>query len=154
MAVRLVFDNSSRVLADFSRQVEQVLEMGARVTQEEAVRAITTGAKTGRIYHRPRGIHQASAQGQAPANDEGNLAASIVIERPAPLRRRVVVGEHYGAILELRKNRPFLLPAFYRSVPLMRQRLRQLQSAGGWRSGRPLRRAVHYKSTVSPRRSV
>ncbi len=152
MAVRLVYDNSARVLADFERQVEGVLETGARITQQEAIRAITTGAKTGRVYQRPSGTHQASAKGEAPANDTGALVASITVERPGPLRRRVNVGEEYGAILELRKGRPFLLPSFYASVPIMRRMLRQIQSAGGWRPGRPLRRAVHYRSTVSPRR--
>lgn len=151
MSTRLVFDNSAQVLAAFTRQVEQVLETGARITQDEAVRAITTGSRSGRVYVRGSHSHQASARGEAPATDTGALAGSIEIERPAPLRRRVVVGETYGAILELRKGRPFLLPSFYRSVPAMRQMLRQIQSAGGWRSGRPLRRAIHYASTVSPR---
>lgn len=152
MGVRLVVDNRARVLAELERRVSDVLEVGARATQQEAIHAITTGGRSGRVYDRGGRVHQASAKGEAPANDLGNLAQSIIIERPGPLKRRVVVGEHYGAILELRKSRPFLLPAFYRSVPLMRQMLRAIQSAGGWRSGRPLRRAVHYRSTVSPRR--
>lgn len=151
MGTRLVFDNSAQVLAAFTQQVEAVLETGARITQEEAVRAITTGGRSGIVYIRGNKRHQASAKGEAPANDTGALAASIGIERPSRLRRRVIVGETYGAILELRKGRPFLLPSFYRSVPAMRQMLRQIQSNAGWRSHRPLRRAVHYQSKVSPR---
>lgn len=151
MGIRLVFDRSAQVLAELGRQVESILELGAQVTQQEAVQAIRSGGRSGRVYlHRGRS-HQASARGEAPANRDGDLADSITIERPSSTKRRVVVGEEYGAILELRKGRAFLLPAFYRSVPVMRARLRQLQRSGGWRSGRPLRRALHYRSQVSPR---
>lgn len=151
MGVVLVQDNSRQVLADFERQVSEVLELGARITHDEAVRAITTGGRSGRVYRKGNRVHQASTEGEAPANEEGNLAASVEILRPSPVRRVVVVGEHYGAILELRKGRPFLLPAFYRSVPAMRAQLRALQSRGGWRPGRPLRRQIHYRSQVRPR---
>ena len=144
-------DRSIQTLAQLETRVEQVLELGARITQQEARRSITTGGRSGRIYVKPSGIHQASARGEAPANETGALVASIVIERPSRLRRRVVVGEEYGAILELRKSRPFLLPAFYSSVGPMRSLLRQIQSAGGWRSYQPLRRSIHYSSKVRPR---
>lgn len=151
MGVRMLYNNSAQVLADFQREVTAVLELGATITQQEAVRAIQTGGRSGRIYIRGGRAHQASARGEAPASDTTRLEKSIQIERPSPNKRRVVVGEHYGAILELRKGRPFLLPAFYRSVPAMRSRLRSLQSRRGWRSHQPLRRQVHYSSTVRPR---
>ena len=147
MPVRLTMDRSIQTLAQLEAQVEHVLETGARITQEEARRAIQTGSRSGRLY----GSHRASAPGEAPANLTGDLAASIRIERPSRLRRRVVVDEPYGAILELRKSRPFLLPSFYRSVASMRALLRQIQGAGGWRSYQPLRRAIHYSSKVSPK---
>lgn len=153
MGVRLVYDGSRDILAAFEREVEAILEMGARATQEEAQRSIRTGSRSGRVYIRGGQAHQASAQGEAPANDTGTLADSIVIERPSKVRRRVVVGEPYGAILELRKGRPFLLPAFYASVPRMRAALRDLQRRGGWRSMRPLRRSIHYTSRTRGRKS-
>lgn len=151
MGVKLLYNNSAAVLADFQREVTAVLDLGATITQEEAVRSIQTGGRSGRIYVRGGRAHQASARGEAPASDTTKLETSITIERPSPTKRRVVVGESYGAILELRKGRPFLLPAFYRSVGPMRSRLRALQSRGGWRPGRPLRRQIHYTSTVRPR---
>jgi hypothetical protein len=147
MGVRLTMDRSIQTLAQLEARVEQVLELGASITQQEAVRSIQSGGRSGRIYDG----HQASAPGEPPANQTGALAASILIERPSRLRRRVTVGELYGAILELRKSRPFLLPAFYASVGPMRAMLRQIQSAGGWRSAQPLRRSIHYASKVRPR---
>lgn len=151
MGVKMLYNNSAAVLADFQREVTAVLELGATITQQEAVRSIQTGGRSGRIYVRRGRAHQASARGEAPASDTTKLESSITIERPSPTKRRVVVGERYGAILELRKGRPFLLPAFYRSVGPMRSRLRALQSRGGWRPGRPLRRQIHYASAVRPR---
>jgi hypothetical protein len=138
-------DRSIQTLAQLEERVEEVLELGATITQQEAIRSIESGGRSGRIY----GDHQASAPGEPPANDTGALVASILIERPSRLRRRVTVGEIYGAILELRRGRPFLLPAFYSSVGPMRAMLRQIQSAGGWRSSQPLRRSIHYSSKVS-----
>lgn len=151
MGVRLVFDHSRQVLAQVEREVEEILETGSRITQEEAAHAIQSGGRSGVIYKRTGGYHQASAKGEPPAEDTGALADSIQIERPSRTRRRVVVGEEYGAILELRKNRPFLLPAFYRSVAPMRAMLRQLQGRLGWQGGRPLRRVLHYSSKVRPK---
>lgn len=151
MAVRLIFDRSAQVLAMLERRIEDVLETGARITQEAAVRAITTGGRSGRVYIHRGHLHQASARGEAPANETGELAGSIVILRPSRTKRAVRVGAPYGAVLELRKGRPFLLPAFRSSIGPMRQRLRQIQSSVGWRGGRPLRRVLHYRSTVKPR---
>lgn len=56
-------------------------------------------------------LHRASAKGQAPATDTGNLANSI---QAKPINRflwEVAVGEEYGEILEERRDRPFLRPA-------------------------------------------
>lgn len=153
MGVRLVADNRAQVLAELERRVTAVLETGAVVCQQEAIHAIQTGPRSGIVYDRGDRIHQASAEGEAPASDTTALESSITIERPSPLRRRVVVGEDYGAILELRMNRPFLLPAFYVSVPIMRAMLRDIQRAGGWRAGRPLRRSIHYRSQATVRKT-
>lgn len=79
-----------------NRETRQALEnfrgKGARATNlatrelaemihEIVVESIRGGTKSGRIYKRynPARIHQASAPGQAPADDLGNLAASYTI---------------------------------------------------------------------------
>lgn len=53
------------------------LVRGTESVREEAVSLINTGAKTGRIYRRNGISHQASAPGQSPAADTGDLASKI-----------------------------------------------------------------------------
>lgn len=92
--------------------------------EAEAKLAIQTGPKTGKVYKRAgaKGTieHQASAPGEAPANEFGVLAGSIQTHPdadPTALEARVLVFAQYGAALELGREdgsiapRPFLRPA-------------------------------------------
>lgn len=67
--------------ADIGLKSAAVRALRSLVTpvETEAKRKVLSGPKTGRIYVRnnPRRVHQASAPGQAPANDTGRLVASI-----------------------------------------------------------------------------
>jgi hypothetical protein len=75
-----------------------------------------TGVKSGRAYNISRGgtpiIHIASAPGEAPARLTGRLANSI---KPKPGKDmweyRVGTASEYAQILEVKRNRPFLIPA-------------------------------------------
>jgi len=91
-----------------------VLEKAAHDVEARAKVSILSGAKTGRIY----GIHQASAPGEAPANEIGNLAAGIAVAPgPAPLSRIIASNAEYSERLEMGSPegtiapRPFLGPA-------------------------------------------
>ena len=53
------------------------LVRGTESIREEAVTLINTGAKTGRVYRRNGISHQASAPGESPAADTGDLASKI-----------------------------------------------------------------------------
>jgi phage gpG-like protein len=59
-------------------QSEPIAVLGrmAQGMADEMIRKIESPPKTGRIY----GTHQASAPGEPPANDTGELAASITVE--------------------------------------------------------------------------
>lgn len=72
------------------------------IVDQEAVRLIMTGPKTGRVYRR-RGVeHQASAPGEAPANDTGRLVNSRTISIDAPtLRALLTFRTIYAIMLEL-----------------------------------------------------
>lgn len=61
-------------------------------------------------------LHRASAAGEAPAVDTGNLINSIQ-GKPEGLIGRVVVGALYGAILEYKKNRSVFEPTLERMRP-------------------------------------
>src|SRR5262245_6267985 len=67
--------------------------------------------KSGRVYKRGNRTHQASAPGEAPAIDTGNLANSIQVEFPNQTTGIVTVGAEYGQVLETIKKRPFVRPA-------------------------------------------
>lgn len=101
-------------------------DLAARVSRvvKQTANAITASAKermaepkTGRFY----GSHRASAPGEAPAIDTGNLAGSIEVEMDGPLTAVVTVGAEYGPFLEYGTAhiapRPFLTPAVEEARP-------------------------------------
>ncbi|TGU44635.1 hypothetical protein EN788_22220 [Mesorhizobium sp. M2D.F.Ca.ET.145.01.1.1] len=55
----------------------QSIVRGVEAVKDETVRLVNTGPKTGRVYRRNGVVHQASAPGQAPAGDTGDLASKI-----------------------------------------------------------------------------
>ncbi len=92
------------------------LEAWAMLVRNHAVKAVQKGPKTGRTYVKGTVTHQASAPGQAPATDTGNLAGSISWNVEASsLIADVFAGAAYAVHLELGtrhiKPRPFLVPA-------------------------------------------
>jgi HK97 gp10 family phage protein len=72
--------------------------------------------KSGRAYRRGRrAIHVASAPGEAPAIDTGNLAGSINFGMQSPTMAEVTVNAEYAAYLEFgtirMAARPYVEPA-------------------------------------------
>jgi len=96
--------------------VEDVISDLAADTQVEAVLAIQDPGKTGRIYTRGNVSHQASAPGQAPASDTGNLMGSVAVDFEGELTAYVGTHVVYGKHLEFGTSRmlprPWLLPSF------------------------------------------
>jgi HK97 gp10 family phage protein len=90
----------------------------------QAVVEIVSGEKTGRVYMKGKykdRKHQASAPDETPANDTGNLIASIFYGMENDLSGRVVVSAKYGLYLEVgtarMAPRPFLSPALAHVEP-------------------------------------
>ncbi|UOF79248.1 phage protein [Caudoviricetes sp.] len=87
----------------------------ALMAQGEAQKSILRGPKTGRVYKRGKGFHQASAPGEAPANDLGFLANNVKAEMTDDLVASTFSLAPYSVHLEYgtRKMaaRPFLRPA-------------------------------------------
>lgn len=96
--------------------LEAHVEKTARSVQDEAKMSMRT-AKSGRIYKRGKGgkTHQASAPGEAPAIDTGNLVNSMAIEKVSEAVYMVSAGTEYAQALEFGSKRmaarPFLGPA-------------------------------------------
>lgn len=156
MGANLSLSIDTRGLQELTQEVRQlggqVVRGSAENIRARAVDAIHDGPKTGRIYgaetavsfttkdgksadftaHRGRKlgddkVHQASAPGEAPANDEGNLAASIHTEHVSDLASEVVVGAAYGDALEHGTEdgkiapRPFMEPSVEAERPIFEQ---------------------------------
>lgn len=113
--------NGQKVTAGVRKAIMRGLLTVAGEVRNDAIDSIMDGEKTGRIYTR-RGVeHQASAPGEPPASDIGNLANSITLE-PELARLAVVVraGADYAAALEYgtqkMEPRPFMRPALAKNL--------------------------------------
>ncbi len=99
----------ARLRASVDAQLTAIGEDG-----EEALKQSLEGPRSGRIYKRGSGTHQASAPGEAPATDIGTLANSIQHRRLRPLQHEVAIGAEYAAALEFGTGRmaarPFVRP--------------------------------------------
>lgn len=97
---------------DARRQLQEAVDESGEAVRDSAVRAILHGEKTGRVYTRGSVRHQASAPGEAPASDTGNLVANLVVDGSIePLEVAVVSGAPQSERLEYEMDRAFLRPA-------------------------------------------
>lgn len=122
-----------RVMNQFGDKAEEVMDVELRKTAQDtrnkAVQSIQRGPKSGRTYQRGAVTHQASAPGQPPATDTGNLVSSITFDRVTGLRPAYEVGtdEAYGAALEFGTTRlaerPWLRPAVSDAVDGLAKRV-------------------------------
>lgn len=136
-------DRLARELAeessDFRKEFREAMVISGFEVQENAVKAINRGIKSGYTYDwqavskglepdsfrriggrnipvRIRNVpHRASKEGEAPAADTGNLANSIVVKERLGLRVDVIANAKYSGYLEDDMNRPFMLPALKES---------------------------------------
>jgi len=100
---------------------------------EARAKASLGGPRSGREYRRGKGgtiIHKASAPGEAPATDTGNLANSIGSRMTGRAVGEVTVNAEYAAALELGSAhiapRPFFAPAVKAEWPNFVAALREV----------------------------
>ena len=108
------------------RKMMAAVVQATELVRTTAVDSIARGVKSGRTYvkYNPRRIHTASAEGQAPATDTGNLIKGIsteiqkrgkVIEGLIKANAKADNGGNYAKFLEFgtvnMRPRPFLFPA-------------------------------------------
>ena len=103
------------------KELTNILRGGGQLIRGEAIRSIQTGPKSGRTYEKynPRRTHKASAPGQAPASDTGNLVSQIM--SVADGKNTLVESRaEYSKFLEFGTSkmlpRPFLFPASEKST--------------------------------------
>ena len=106
---------------DLKEPFREVVKGGAQFIRGEAIKSIQTGPKSGRLYEKynPRRTHRASAPGQPPASDTGNLVRNIKVNQKNKDVAEVQSNAPYSAFLEFGTSkmlaRPFLFPAFEKS---------------------------------------
>ena len=122
-----------RLSAAMEKEVAAALYAGGLMVEANAKQKIMRGPKTGRTYKVRSVVRQASAPGEAPANQTGRLVNSITVEAQ-PSRKRVLVkagggAVEYAAMLEFgtaeMKARPFFAPALKEETPNIKARLRK-----------------------------
>lgn len=103
------------MLAKITKGIQDGLMALALMGQGHAQKSILKGPKSGAIYKRGKITHQASAPGEAPANDTGFLAANIKAEMTEALTASIISQAPYSVHLEYgtrhMEPRPFLRPA-------------------------------------------
>ena len=109
-------------LKQLNKQLEpdfqEIVKGGGQLIRGEAVKSIQQGSKSGVVYEKynPRRSHRASAPGEAPASDTGNLVSKIIVKQKTKNITNVLSNANYSAFLEYGTSkmqpRPFMLPAF------------------------------------------
>ena len=116
-------------------EVALAIIAGAFAIQASAVENVQRGAKTGIVYDKGKGItHQASAPGESPASDTGNLASRLLSNKAVeftngnleatigihnlsatPYARRLELGDVFGPLaagVGRIQARPYMRPAY------------------------------------------
>ena len=102
---------------ELQEPIKDTLKGGAQLIRGEAIKSIQSGSKTGRTYKRynPTRTHKASAPGEAPASDTGNLVSNIMVQEKGD-SIEVQSNAEYSKFLEYGTSkmeaRPFLFPAY------------------------------------------
>lgn len=102
------------------RNIYRALRKGAQAIADDAAQRIIDPPKTGRVYRsrsRKGALHQASAPGESPAADTGQLDQSLTARGDeAGLTAEAATATPYAVPLELGTSkiapRPFMRPAF------------------------------------------
>jgi len=134
--VEVIEDGVTLGLSQLRRRFPDVIDAAAAAAAKrisnDAKRSILSGTRSGRTYKRKSVLHIASAPGEPPASDTGNLLNHIF---PESGRGYALVGATvlHGLYLEERAptkgGRPWLLPALDRDLDKIEDDLvRRLQA--------------------------
>jgi len=124
LGYRMVFNHFGQVRQSVRQEVGLAVDRTCKAIEASAKAKVMDPPKTGRIYRRGNVEHQASAPGEAPATDTGDLAGSITSRMRGPLSGEVNVGAEDGPYLEYGTvktdrlaPRPFLGPSVEEEKP-------------------------------------
>ena len=119
--LKKVLSQLDKLEKDMELPFQEIVKGGGQLIRTEAIKSIQTGAKSGIMYQKynPRREHRASAPGQSPASDTGNLVSKIIVKQKSADVTNVESNANYSAFLEYGTSkmeaRPFMFPAFEKS---------------------------------------
>ena len=126
-----------KIGAQMAANIDNQVNASAQQIVGNAKLAIMNPPKTGATYKHGKIVHQASAPGEAPATDTGNLANSGTVRRAglahyqcvfsAPYARALEYGNPSGTI----KPRPYLRPAVTKEEPILRANIAKAMQRSG-----------------------
>lgn len=121
-----------RIGAQMMAAIDDEVNTSAINVLAHAQLAIMNPPKTGKAYKSGKRVHQASAPGEAPANDLGNLAGSGTTRRvglghyqvvfSTPYARPLEYGNASGTILP----RPYVRPAMHREGGILADNIKKV----------------------------
>jgi hypothetical protein len=129
--ISMTYNHLARLARDFSIETDKIVQETADALKAEMVERMQE-PKSGRVYRN----HVASAPGEAPAVDSGNLSGQIQKRKMGPSKASVTINTDYGIALEYgsrRKKsgrlakRPFVRPSVKKIFPKMIEMLKDLE---------------------------
>ena len=109
--------------------VLKVLNSSALLVEGSAKESIQRGIKSGKTYRSGGVVHQASAEGEAPATDTGFLVSNIThqfAKKGKTMASKVLSKANYSEFLEFGTRnmgaRPFLQPALEKNRAAIKQK--------------------------------
>jgi hypothetical protein len=109
------FNDFGKLAAEMRQKADDVCNTTAQQILTHSQTLIQSGPKTGRVYRHGNVLHRASAPGEAPATDTGNLVNSGYAKRARRALWHVGYTAEYARALEYGTPRilprPYLRPA-------------------------------------------
>ena len=130
--ITITYNHLPQLAAKAPQIVSAIVRKTAHDLKADAQNSME-GPKHGRIYRSSKTgkPHRASAPGEAPAVDIGNLKNSIFVEIESPTTAIVAVGAKYGITLEYGSRkiapRPYMRPAAEKARRAFIEALRNLE---------------------------
>lgn len=121
--------NLAKVDKKFADQLQNLIDATAQRIRTDSIRSIQRSPAVGRRYPSGKQTHVASAAGNPPRTDTGELVR-MINSKVGQLEAEVVSSAPYSSYLEFgttnMRARPFLFPAFEREMAGFKRRLAEL----------------------------
>lgn len=118
--IRTKYNRIPQIQASIRPLISQVVRKTALDVEAE-VKNEMRAPKSGRLYRRGSRTHQASAPGQAPAVDLGQLINSVQVENVSELTSKVGTNTEYAYGLEFGSRRVAARPVWRPVIEKLRQ---------------------------------